>query len=263
MNSRIGIFDSGVGGITVLQALRQRFPAHETIYLGDTAHVPYGSRSAAQVGKFSVDCIETLVARAPIAALVVACNTASALALDKISAAAGAIPVIGVVEPGVRAACDAVAGNRSEAPLLVLGTQGTIRSGIYGRLIQAALPGRKLRIIEQACPMLAPMIEEGWLTHPILRRTIEEYVGSHRDAAKTPGTALLACTHYPWIREAFEAALPGWTVVDSADAVAQSLSRILPAPSSESAGRLDPRKTEWIFTDPDALPEFARRWIAS
>ncbi len=189
---KIGVFDSGIGGITVLTELRKRFPTFKYVYLGDTAHVPYGTKSAAQIRRFSVNCARTLFEK-EVDALVVACNTASAHALDAIKRVMGAIPVLGVVEPGVTAALDHVGKKDDDSPVLVLATRATVRSGAYGRLLRKALKGRR-PVLEQECPLLVPMIEEGWIQHPILQDTIAEYVAPHV-AAQKPGVALLGCTH--------------------------------------------------------------------
>jgi len=249
---RIGVFDSGVGGITVLTELRRQLRDSSFVYLGDTANVPYGPKSAQHVERLSVDCALRLK-KEGVDAVVVACNTASALALPAIQKAVGKIPVHGVVEPGVQSVANAIAllGSKA-APVLVLATRATIRSRAYGTRLEALLGPQGHPIIEQACPLLVPMIEEGWIDHPILHQTIAEYVGQHV-SEHAPGVALLGCTHYPWIRAAFERALPGWEVVDSAQAVAEALGR----EQFEGAG-LRAGRVEWIFTDPHAVPAFAR-----
>jgi glutamate racemase len=151
-----------------------------------------------------------------------------------------------VVEPGVTAALAAIASHEAGSPVLVLATKATVKSGLYGRLLRE----RHSVVFEQACPLLVPMIEEGWTDHGVLHQTIEEYVGPYR-RKHSGGVALLGCTHYPWIQAAVQRALPGWTVVNSAQAIAhvlQSSIRLQP-----SAG---PAPVDWIFTDPDAIPGF-------
>lgn len=250
---KIGVFDSGVGGITVLTALRERFASTKFVYLGDTAHVPYGTRSPAQIKVIASAAVERFKPY-QIDALVVACNTASSLALGEIHATIAPVPVFGVVEAGAQATLEAFqkAASPGSCPVLILSTRATAKSGVYSRLLRPALPDGTL-IIEQPCPLLVPMIEEGWIDHSILHQTILEYVKSHADSHAS-GVALLACTHYPWIQAAFERALPGWTIVNSATAVAELLARELPAlavPPEHDGG------LEWIFTDPDAVPKFA------
>lgn len=165
--------------------------------------------------------------------------------MSEIRRVAGGTPVFGVVEPGVEAALAAGAGT-----VLVLATRATVSSGAYGRALRARLP-EGAQVIEQACPLFAPMIEEGWIDHPILHQTIGEYVGRHREGE---GVALLACTHYPWIQPAIARALPRWKIVNSAEAVARAVQQALrPSPAGGRSGAID-----WRFTDPMAVPAFAR-----
>lgn len=250
---RIGVFDSGVGGITVLTELRRQLPGATFVYLGDTANVPYGTKSAAHVTRLSVDCARRLQDEG-VDAIVVACNTASSLALPAISEAIGELPLHGVVEPGVEAATQALAAlGRADAPVLVLATRATIRSRAYSQRLEARLGLQGHPVLEQACPLLVPMIEEGWIDHPILHLTIAEYVEAYFKAHQ-PGVALLGCTHYPWILAAIQKALPGWAVVDSAHAVARAI-------GGEASAEGPLGRVEWIFTDPLAVPGFARELI--
>lgn len=262
---KIGVFDSGVGGITVLSELKKQLPPSvRFVYLGDTAHVPYGPKSSAQIQKLSVDAVEILKSKG-IKALVVACNTAASHAMPAIRKAMDPIPVFGVVEPGIEAALAGLKNLQAGRPLLVFATRATVRSQAYRKALHALQKKERKKasvipIFEQACPLLVPMIEEGWLDHPILHQTIAEYVKPY--ARKKPGVALLGCTHYPWIHSAFEKALPGWTVVNSAHAVAQYLKRS--DWFKERSKKVKPLKgepVEWIFTDPEVVPEFARKWI--
>jgi glutamate racemase len=246
---KIGVFDSGVGGITVLLELKKQLPGADFVYLGDTANVPYGTKSPKQVERLSLDAVAELQGRG-IDALVVACNTASSLALPAIRASMK-IPVLGVVEPGADAALAAI--GEASSVILVLATRATVKSGAYGK----ALKVHGGQVIEQACPLLVPMIEEGWLEHPILHGAVQEYVSDHF-RTHPPGVALLGCTHYPWIQSAIELSLPGWKFVNSAEAVARSFNAELKKLTGPSGGS---GKTEWIFTDPQAVPAFARRWV--
>jgi len=257
---KIGVFDSGIGGITVLSELRRSLSSVDYVYLGDTAHVPYGTKSAAQIEKLSSECARTLKSK-NIDALIVACNTASSLALEVIRKVMDPIPVFGVVEPGVAAALAAWGESHSEksqTPILVLATRATVQSHAYGNALRGAL--NTLTVIEQPCPLLVPMIEEGWIDHPVLHQTLVEYVRPHLKNHAS-GVALLGCTHYPWIHRAFEKALPGWKVVNSARAVVQSLesSQLLRENFSSESGLAG--RVEWIFTDPDAVPAFAKKLL--
>ncbi len=247
---KIGVFDSGIGGVTVLTALRKRFPGVEFVYLGDTANVPYGTKSPSQIKSLAANAVASFAPR-QLDALVVACNTASSLALDEIMATLPKVPVFGVVEAGVRATLDAHRAFTAAKTVLILATRATARSGIYSRLLTPSL-GATTQVVEQACPLLVPIIEEGLLDHPLLHLAIHEYVLRHSED-RAPGIALLACTHYPWIKKAFERALPGWQIVDSANAVAALLEEALPQLKQAGNG---PSKTEWLFTDPDVVPKF-------
>ncbi|MFZ9595547.1 MAG: glutamate racemase [Bdellovibrionia bacterium] len=277
---RIGVFDSGIGGITVLSELQLRLKNTDFIYLGDTAHVPYGTKSPEQIEKLSLKCAQILKKK-KIDALVVACNTASSLALGAIQRALDPIPVLGMVEPGVRSVTESLlnslgsdpseaasalnprhspsAAQKPQAPpsVLVLATRATVRSGAYGRALAQALP--QARIFEQACPLLVPFIEEGWIDHPLLHETLRVYLEPY--LSHTPGIALLGCTHYPWIEPAFQKALPGWRIIHSARAVAQTLEKTqwLQKPTSRPSQK--PTSIEWIFTDPAAVSEFAQGFI--
>jgi glutamate racemase len=256
---KIGIFDSGVGGITVLEELRRRFPSLNFIYLGDTAHVPYGPKSPKQIQMLSVQCAEILKKKSP-SALIVACNTASSWALSDIEQAMAPIPVMGVVQPGVQAALAAWKSlQKPEAPILVLATRATVQSHAYKIALTLALAQKHdPHILEQACPLLVPMIEEGWTDHSILHQMVAEYVQIyHQQYPK--GVALLGCTHYPWIHAAFEKALPNWKVVNSASAIAESLIQnklFLPPPLTVQKSM--PGTVEWIFTDEEAVPNFVK-----
>jgi glutamate racemase len=255
---KIGVFDSGIGGLTVLAALRERLPHAEYVYLGDTANLPYGTKSPAQVTRLSVACAERLKPYG-LDALVVACNTASSVALEAIREAMGTVPVFGVVEPGVQAVVEALeAWPASEyVPILVLATRATIKSASYGKSLRSFLEPATRPVFEQACPILVPMIEEGWINHQVLHDTISEYVGPVR-AVYLTGVVLLGCTHYPWIEAAIQAQLPGWKVVNSAFALGRLVSAQL---NADKARGTAPGSVEWIFTDPDALPAFACQFI--
>ncbi len=258
---KIGVFDSGIGGITVLTELQQRLGPVDYVYLGDTAHVPYGTKSPAQIEKLSMECA-LILRKKNIDALVVACNTASSLALEAIKTVMAPLPVFGVVMPGVDAAIAAHEKISSEkpsekilSPILVLATRATVQSHAYKNALAHSVV---CPVLEQACPLLVPMIEEGWIDHPILLQTIAEYVQPHLSNYPT-GVALLGCTHYPWIHDAFEKALPGWKVVNSSYSIVQSLEKSQLLAQNKVSTQKISGKTEWIFTDPEAVPEFAKR----
>ena len=228
----------------MLKELHRRFPEHEYLYFGDTANVPYGSKSPTQIRALCRSASLRMETKA-IDALVIACNTAASLAYSEFKDVLNTLPILDVVEAGVNAVGAALADEPSH--VVILGTRATIRSHIYSDLLKARFPERT--IFEQECPLLVPLIEEGWLHHPALRLTVEEYLAPYRNLA--PGVALLACTHYPWIRDTFQAALPEWEVLDSAGALATIAgSRLglhgnnLNSPSGS---------IEWHFSDPEAI----------
>jgi glutamate racemase len=210
--SRIGIFDSGVGGLTVQRALLDALPAADTIYLGDTARVPYGTKSAATVTQYALRNARFLASHG-VEVLVVACNTASAVALPALRAALE-IPVIGVVEPGARVAARTSRSGR----IGVIGTQGTVASGAYQAAIRREREGAE--VIARPCPLFVPLAEEGW-TDPadeVVRGAVRRYLAPIRDAGVD--TLVLGCTHYPLLEAAIAAELPAVALVDSARAVA-------------------------------------------
>jgi glutamate racemase len=207
----IGVFDSGVGGLTVLRALADALPGEEFIYLGDTARVPYGTKSNEVIIRYSRENTEFLLAKG-IKLLIVACNTSSAVALEAI-AGATMVQVIGVIEPGARAA---VKASRS-GKIGVIGTEATIASGAYTRTIQRLRP--EAEIYTRACPLLVPLVEEGWTEGEIAERTVAHYLESLKRSGID--TLLLGCTHYPLLTDLFRQVLgPGVRVLDSATATA-------------------------------------------
>lgn len=244
---KIGVFDSGIGGTTVLQELRVRFPNQDFLYFGDTANVPYGTKSPAQIRALAKAAASYLKAEG-IDLLVVACNTASCVAMEDIRGIMGETPVFGVVEAGVATVVDAIRESPG-LPVLILGTRATVRSHTYLHSIRSIV-SKGAEVYEQECPLLVPMIEEGWVDHPILHQTVAEYLKSY--GSVSPGIALLACTHYPWIKAAFKKALPEWKVVDSAWAIGETLTHVV----TESEALVSRGKLSWHFTDPDSVPAF-------
>jgi glutamate racemase len=206
----IGVFDSGVGGLTVLRALLTQASAADYLYLGDTARLPYGSKSQATVARYAVSSAHFLVEQGA-EALVIACNTASALALDALRAAVD-VPVIGVIETGATAALQ----SSQSKDVMVIATAATVESHAYS----AACCERGLRAVEKACPLLVPLVEEGWIEHPVTREITAIYLDdllSHAAAAgMAADTLVLGCTHYPLLRTVIEETL---RVHDSGHAV--------------------------------------------
>ncbi|MCU0302643.1 MAG: glutamate racemase [Thermoanaerobaculales bacterium] len=215
MTRPIGIFDSGVGGLTVLGALRERLPGEDLVYLGDTARLPYGTKSAATVQRYALNAAAHL-AEHDVKLLVVACNTASSYALDALTAASP-VPVIGVVEPGARAAL--ATGARR---IGVIGTEGTVRSGAYQTALARLAPSVEVEAV--ACPLLVPLAEEGWGDHPVTDEVARIYLEPL--LARGVETVILGCTHYPLLRPSLERVVgPRVRLVDSASAVAETLAR--------------------------------------
>jgi glutamate racemase len=214
----IGVFDSGVGGLTVLRALKRALPAEPTVYLGDTARVPYGTRSAATVTKYAINNARTLVALADIKFLVVACNTATAHALPELQQHVS-VPVVGVVEPGARAAVSASKGGT----IVVLGTAGTVKSGAYARALASL--GAGARVHARACPLFVPLVEEGWTSGEVPALVARQYLA---DLPSDADTVVMGCTHYPLIVDVLRAALPpSVALVDGAEATAKEVAHEL------------------------------------
>ena len=196
----IGVFDSGVGGLTVLKALSVRMPRETLLYLGDTARVPYGSKSADTVTGYAVETGDFFAER-DVKLMVVACNTTSAIALD-ILRARYPVPVLGVIEPGARAAIKATRRGR----IGVIGTEATIASGAYARALRDLEPD--VEIFTRACPLFVPLAEEGWTDNEVARRTVSLYLSSLKRSGID--TLILGCTHYPLLRSAIESCMgPG------------------------------------------------------
>ncbi len=242
---RIAVFDSGMGGITVLKELRKSFPQFNFLYYGDTANVPYGTKSHTQI-KTLVKAASIEIKNKKVDAMVIACNTASCIALDECCEVMGETPVYSVVEAGI-ATITRILKKDPSKPVLVLGTKATVRSKTYSTSLKNIFDVN-IPVYEQECPLLVPMIEEGWINHPIMQQTVEEYTKAY--LSLSPGIAFLACTHYPWIKSAFEKALPGWQVIDSAALVVETLAEnsktfLL---ENKTAGNI-----EWLLTDQEVF----------
>jgi glutamate racemase len=247
----IGVFDSGIGGLTVLRALTEALPREDFIYLGDTARLPYGTKSNEVILRYSRENSEFLLAKG-IKMLVVACNTSSAVAVAEISRLT-VIPVIGVIEPGAAAAATVSRNGK----IGVIGTDATIASGAYTRAIHALRP--RAEIYTRACPLLVPLVEEGWTENEIAQRTVAFYLESLKQSGID--TLLLGCTHYPLLRGLFERVLgPGVRIVDSAGATAVAVSNRLTAlrlarPSGAGS------QSFFVTETPDRFVRVGRRFI--
>ncbi len=230
------MFDSGVGGLTVLGALVERIPDADYLYFGDTARLPYGSKSAATVAHYAVGAVRFLQDQGA-ELLVIACNTATALALDEIKAAAS-VGVIGVVEPGA----DAAAAASRKRNVVVIGTEATISSHAYRRALEA----REVAVREKACPLFVPLVEEGWVEHPVTEQVAKIYLSeAFSEGAQDADVLVLGCTHYPLIKALLRRVAPEHVaIVDSAESTAQTVAHQMgrhlnlePLPSTGSERR--------------------------
>jgi len=238
----IGVFDSGVGGLTVVRALRQRLPGESILYLGDTARLPYGTKSPATVRQYTRRNVEFLESRG-VKAVVVACNTATALALDDLPTP---VPVWGVVLPGAERAA-----RHSRGRVGVIATEATILSDAYGRALRRLRP--ELEVVSQACPLFVPLVEEGWhddpLTEEVARRYLEPLLEARVD------TLVLGCTHYPLLEPVLRRVMgESVELVDSAAAVAERTALDLGRAGLASSGG----QPEYHFCVTDSGERFAR-----
>jgi glutamate racemase len=217
----IGVFDSGFGGLTVLKALLEVIPGADFVYFGDTARLPYGSKSVDTVARYAVESSHYLESDGA-QLLVIACNTATALALDRITAATH-VPVIGVVEPGADSAAAASKNKR----IVVIGTEATVRSQAYSK----ALAARGMQATEKACPLLVPLVEEGWVEHPVTKQVAGIYLGeAFQGEFEDADVLVLGCTHYPLLKPLLHSIAPAHvTIVDSAESTAKAVARRLRA----------------------------------
>jgi glutamate racemase len=253
MNPTIGVFDSGFGGLTVLRALIHKLPQARFAFLGDTARLPYGSKSRRTIARYAAQSAQFLVREQGAQFLVIACNTASALALDAIQDAVP-VPVLGVIEPGASAARAA----SKTGDVLVIATDATVQSHAYAAACQAL----GLRALEMACPLLVPLVEEGWTNHPVTAQVIRVYLDQllAEAAAKglNPDTLVLGCTHYPLLRPLLEQAVPaGMRVIDSAEAAARTAASQFGVSIPPAAG-LEVPQTELHCFATDSVEKFER-----
>ncbi len=250
MDSRpIGVFDSGIGGLTVLHALRERLPDESFLYLGDTARVPYGTKGVATIRRFALQAARYLESRG-VKRLVIACNTASSHALDLLRKECS-VPVEGVVEPGVEAALAVTRGHVG-----VIGTPATIASDRYGELLRKARGD--LRVDSRHCPLFVPLAEEGWTDDAIALGVAERYLAGLR--RQGVDTLILGCTHYPLLKGVISQVMgEGVTLVDSALVLAEAVAEDLEKNDARAEG---PGKVELVVSDlPQRFQEISRRFL--
>ena len=244
----IGVFDSGIGGLTVLHALMEHLPDEGFVYLGDTARLPYGTKSAETVTRYAVQCANAVGAH-DIKLLVVACNTASAVAMDALHASLGNIPVLGVIEPGADAAVRAAPTGK----IAVIATESTVRGGAYMRAILAR--NSNASIVQKPCPLFVALAEEGLTDGDIPERVGRHYLGPLLAAAEKPECIVLGCTHYPALANMIaRVAGPDVILVDSAETTARTVVQLLAERNLER--RSAPSAPRFLATD--APQRFAR-----
>jgi glutamate racemase len=247
----IGVFDSGFGGLTVLKALLEVVPDADYVYFGDTARLPYGSKSVETVARYAVEAAHYLESHGA-QMLVIACNTATALALDQIKAASH-VPVVGVVEPGAEAAASATKNQK----IVVLGTEATVSSHAYRKALEA----RRLHAREKACPLLVPLVEEGWVEHSVTEQVARIYLAeAFADGFHDADTLVLGCTHYPLLKPLLSRITPDHIrIVDSAEstahAVASQMRQFILAAAGPEERRAIPRLK---FFATDSTEKFRR-----
>lgn len=248
----IGVFDSGIGGLTVVKELMQQLPNEDIVYLGDTAHLPYGTKSASTVIKFTLENILFLLKQG-VKLIVIACNTASSLALPVIRRHFR-IPIIGVIQPGAK---EAVYATKTKC-VGVIGTAATIKSRAYEIEIRRIDP--QIKVISQACPLFVPLVEEGWLNQSVTFSVAREYLApikkTHID------TLILGCTHYPLLKSVIKRILgEGITLIDSAKQVVEEVKAVLYNEGLAKAGRAEGKHIFYVTDEPEGFAQQAKRFL--
>jgi len=247
----IGIFDSGLGGLTVLRAIGERMPNESLVYFGDTARVPYGTKSAGTVTRFSREIIEFLVG-CNVKAIVAACNSASALALDGLKAEY-TLPIIGVIEPGARLAVECSRAGR----IGVIGTRATINSGAYERAIFEH--NSDATVVSQACPLFVSLVEEGWTDKPVARLIAEEYLAP---LCGKVDVVVLGCTHYPLLKALIGTLMgPDVVLIDSAESCATEIAALLDEYSLCADRDAVPEEQFYVSDAPELFARLGARFL--
>jgi len=252
--SPIGVFDSGLGGLTVFKVLARRMPEESLIYFGDTAHVPYGSKSPEAIARFSSEVAKFLAGRG-IKLLVVACNTSSAWALPAIRKAVK-VPVIGVIDPGARAALGVSRGGR----IGVIGTEATVKSEAYVKAIKKLK--KNARVSSAACPLFVPLVEEGWWTGDVVEAVAKKYAAPLK-AAKAD-TVILGCTHYPYLKPVLAKVLGSRVrLIDSAEETARETESVLCKLGLRAPRGRKGRREFYASDAPERFGRLARRMLGT
>jgi glutamate racemase len=243
----IGVFDSGMGGLTVMRALIARLPGESFVYLGDTARLPYGTKSADTVRRYAIQAAKALVDRG-VKMVVIACNTAS-VSVPEVAAVLAPLPVIGVIVPGAKAALAAA----PDGPLAVIATETTVRGGAYRTAIRAL--GSDVPIVQQACPLFVPLAEEGLVEGPIAEAIARRYLTPVLETMPRPKALLLACTHYPVLKPTIAKVAEDVVLIDSAVTAAEAVAELI-TERSLAAGGGSTASLRFLATD--APDRFAR-----
>lgn len=247
----IGIFDSGVGGLTVLKEVSKLIPQENIVYLGDTARVPYGIRSPETVIKYSIECANFLY-REGIKILVVACNTSSSVSLDILQEKL-TIPIIGVINPGVKSALK----TTKKGKIGVIGTEATIKSQAYAKKIKEE--NSSIEVISKACPLFVPLVEEGILEGKIAELVIERYLREMKES--DIDTLILGCTHYPLLKKSIQQFMNGIILVDSAEEVALEVKEMLTKLNLLNDNNIKSSKTFFVTDDPERFKKIGEIFL--
>jgi len=248
----IGVFDSGVGGLTVVSELKKLLPDERIVYFGDTARVPYGTKSKDTVTRFSVENTELLM-KHDVKMVIVACNTASSLALEFLRRCFR-VPIIGVIEPGARAAAKVTRNNR----VGVIGTQATVASGAYGRAIRKANP--RIRLFARSCPLFVPLVEEGWTDKPVTREIASIYLSGLKKSGMD--TLIMGCTHYPLLKGVIKGVIgKRVALIDSAREVAAEARDLLNAAGILNLSARRGEDTFYASDEPARFVKVGRRFL--
>lgn len=250
----IGIFDSGIGGLTVFREIARLLPQEDLIYLGDTARVPYGTKSAQTVTRYALQNVRVLLERG-VKMIVVACNTASAFALPTLECEFP-IPILGVIRPGVEGALHFSRTRR----IGVIGTQGTIESGTYAKLLREANP--QVQVFSTPCPLFVPFVEEGRWEGEIVEAVAKEYL--QKMVEGQIDTLILGCTHYPLLKKALRKVMgPEVSLIDSAEETAREVSKILTEKKQMHHQNKNPAREFWVTDSPERFRKLGELFLGS
>lgn len=248
MNNPIGVFDSGIGGISVLSSLKRHLPEESFVYLGDMARVPYGTKSKHTVIRYAIELAQVLLKK-NVKLLVIACNTATALALPEVHKAIG-IPVIGVIEHSAETACEV----SKKGHIALIATEGTVASGSYEKVIHGISP--QIRVSAKSCGLLVSLAEEGFLDHPISEQVVHEYLDPFFNgitSVDVPDTIILGCTHYPFLLKVIERVINGrMAIVDPAEETAKEVKKWLTEHGMKNQNLQKAGQVEYLVTDAKA-----------